>query len=129
MNCQAVANKLNAKANMFADIMLAMEFQDWLVEQLNLKGWNQAKLASRAGVTRTAISDIISGRRNAGSELCTAIAHALNLPPEEVFRAAGLLPPAPAHTEQTQELLYFFDQLDDHDRKTILDLARFLLSK
>ena len=66
-------------------------FSDWLFSQMQAKGWSQSDLARHAGVTRTAISDVLSGRRKAGNELCTAIALALQIPPEEVFRAAGIL--------------------------------------
>lgn len=66
-------------------------FSDWLYLQMQAKGWSQSDLARHAGVTRTAISDVLSGRRKAGNELCSSIALALQIPPEEVFRAAGIL--------------------------------------
>jgi|GEM_PF-611386 transcriptional regulator with XRE-family HTH domain len=129
MNCQANANGIIAKANIYADIMLAMEFKDWVLNWLNKKGWNQAELAARAGVTRTAISDILSGRRNPGPDLCTAIARALNLPPETVFRAAGLLPPVPASEEQQDTLMYLYSQLPQKEREEVLEYIRFKLEK
>lgn len=72
--------------------MLAVDFKNWLITELNKRGWNQSELAVAAGVTRTAISDVLSGRRNPGVELCNSLARALRLPPEVVFRHAGLLP-------------------------------------
>lgn len=129
MNCQAFANNIKAHASVFADKMLAMDFSNWLLEQLQKTGWNQSELASHAGVTRTAISDVISGRRKAGSELCIAISQALKLPPETVFRYAGLLPPIPPNTEQKGELLYLFEQLPENQKQIAIDYIRFLVEK
>lgn len=109
--------------------MLAMEFSDWLLNWLNKKGWNQSELATRAGVTRTAISDVLSGRRNPGPELCLAISRALNLPPETVFRAAGLLPPVDEDTEYQEEFFHLLSQLSPQERQEILDLLRFKASR
>lgn len=102
-----------------------MRFSDWLLDWLNKKGWNQAELAMRAGVTRTAISDVISGRRNPGKDLCIAISHALNLPPETVFRAAGLLPPVSPDVEYKEEFLHLLSQLPPEEQRRYLDLLRF----
>jgi transcriptional regulator with XRE-family HTH domain len=67
-------------------------FSDWLFTQMQEKDWSQSDLARNAGVTRTAISDVLSGRRKPGPDLCSSIAIALELPPEQVFRVAGILP-------------------------------------
>lgn len=125
MICQASANNIKANAINCADIMLAMKFSDWLLNWLNKKGWNQSELATRAGVTRTAISDVLSGRRNPGTDLCIAIARALNIPPETVFRAAGLLPPVPSDTEYQEEFFHLLSQLSPQERQEILELLRF----
>lgn len=109
--------------------MLAMEFNDWLLNCLNEKGWNQSELATRAGVTRTAISDVISGRRNPGPNLCLAISRALNLPPETVFRAAGLLPAKPAATQKLDEAAYILSMLGEDDLEEIIQIARLKLER
>lgn len=102
-----------------------MDFSNWLLNKLREKGWNQAELATRAGVTRTAISDVISGRRNAGPDLCSSIARALDLPPEAVFRAAGLLPPVSPESEVAQQILHLLSQLPPDEQRRYLDLLRF----
>jgi transcriptional regulator with XRE-family HTH domain len=68
-------------------------FPDWLLERLNEKDWSQSDLARAAHIGRSSISEVLSGRRQVGRELATSIANALKLPPEQVFRAAGILPP------------------------------------
>lgn len=75
------------------------KFTDWLQSALDERGISQSELARRAGVTRSAINGIIMGTRGPGIELCTGIAHALKLPPEEVLRVAGLLENEPSEDD------------------------------
>jgi len=53
-----------------------------------------------------------------------AIARALQIPPERVFRKAGLLPPKPDETPTLRELLYLASQLPDEDLDKLLTVAR-----
>lgn len=68
-----------------------MEFTLWLQVELNKRGWDQAELARRSGITKAQISRVLVGERSAGVDFCIAIARALGLPREEVFRARGWL--------------------------------------
>lgn len=72
---------------------MPVDFDQWLIYELNTRGISQAELARMAGVSNTAISDAISMKHPPGFKLCAAIADALGLSPEFVFRKAGLLPP------------------------------------
>jgi len=90
-------------------------FSDWLIIQLNERGWSQAELARQAGVTRSAISAVIVGTRSAGNELCEAIAHAFKLPPETVFRAAGILPKNHEVSEKRERVHYAIDRVQEKD--------------
>jgi transcriptional regulator with XRE-family HTH domain len=81
------------KGIMFATVNRLNTFSEWLLLTLENKGWSQADLARAAKVSRSSISEIISGHRQVGRGTATSIANALKLPPEQVFRAAGILPP------------------------------------
>ena len=72
--------------------IMEQRFSDWLTEVLEEKGWSYADLARKAGVTRGAIGNLVRGQRQPGPAILQAIAGALNLPPDNVYRAAGLLP-------------------------------------
>lgn len=75
------------------------DFVTWLTGELDKRGWSNSELARRAGVTHTTISMIISKHNNPGPDLCQGIARAFKLPPEIVFRKAGLLPQLPEETD------------------------------
>jgi len=99
-------------------------FSDWLVNELTERGISQADLARGAKVTRTAISDIVNGRRNPGRELASAIARAFSLPPEQVFRVAGFLPPAVEIDEDIEQIIHEVEQLNKDDQLEVLSYIR-----
>lgn len=103
-------------------------FSDWLYSQMQAKGWSQSDLARHAGVTRTAVSDVLSGRRKAGNELCSAIALALQIPPEEVFRAAGILKTKP-NDPWIERMAYRLSNLAESRRNLAEKLIDSLLSE
>lgn len=107
--------------------MKTVDFADWLIIELNKHGWTQADLAREAGLNRQVISTYINRRREKpDSDSLIAIARALKLPPETVFRAAGLLPPAPPETEYTNQLIYLTRNLSEEKRKILLSIAEKL---
>jgi len=124
------ANKSSALANHQDDIMSATmdtTFGDWLMDKLNQKDWSQADLARRSGVSRTSISDIISGRRQVGKDLAVSVSEALALPLEEVFRAAGLLPSRPDSDEIVDRINYLYHSLrDPANKQKALEYFEFL---
>lgn len=80
-----------------------MDFIEWLDPKLKKRGWGPSDLskASEAAghkISRGQFSHIINGTRQAGPEACIAIAHALGLSREEVFRARGWLAGQPINS-------------------------------
>lgn len=68
-----------------------MDFAEWLQQELNKRKWSHNEFGRRCGVAQAQISRVISGARQAGPDLCVAIAKGLALSREEVFRARGWL--------------------------------------
>ena len=101
-------------------------FGKWLGGELSRREWRQADLAHRAGLTNGTVSRIMKGSRRAGPEVCRALAAALDMPPEHVFRMAGLLPPDPAPVQEEQEALGLFRRLDAQMRPLALGILRML---
>ena len=57
-------------------------------------------------------------------ELATSIAKGLNIKPDIVFRAAGLLPPAINMDEEMEQILHEVAQLPKADKEEILAFIR-----
>lgn len=101
-------------------------FSEWLQHELHKRNWNQAELARRSQTTTAQISRVMSGEQSLGPTVARKIARALHLPPEEVFRRAGLLPSSSKLPDGTDELLYHYSSLTEEDRKRLLTIARSL---
>jgi transcriptional regulator with XRE-family HTH domain len=103
-------------------------FITWLNSELSHLGWNNNDLAQRANVTPSAISMVLSGQRQPGVDFCKGLARALKMPAVEVFRKAGLLPPAAPDPEEDpsfSELLSYMRRLSAEDRRDVLNYALF----
>lgn len=111
-------------------ILLAMEsVMLYLEQELEKRGWKQADLARYANMDTGMVSNIMSGKRNIGPTTGVSIAQALNVPPEFIFRKAGLLPEMPEPTAQTEQLLHLFNQLDDEEKEDALFFLEVLIQK
>lgn len=104
-------------------------FSDWLVLQMDERGWKQADLARAANLDTAVISNVINNRRKAGEIVCRAIAKAFTVPPETVFRAAGLLPPKTSQNEKLDEALHLLSMLEGDDLEELIQIARLKLDR
>lgn len=105
-----------------------MKFNDWLLERLKEKDWSQADLARASGMTRGGVSNYINGRIPDETAL-RKIAKAFNLPPETVYRAAGILPPTPKPDPVIDEITHLARSLPPEDVQDLIDLARAKLDR
>jgi transcriptional regulator with XRE-family HTH domain len=100
------------------------EFTEWLQVEMKSRKWGIPDLARSAHITRGAIGNILRGYRSPGPDLCTAISRALKLPPEAVFRKAGLLPALPKENIRIEEISEITRCLDDAEQEDLLRYAR-----
>lgn len=90
------------------------EFSNWLTDELQNREWSQSELSRRAGVSPAAISDVLSGRRNPGKDLCTAIAKAFKIPQNKVFQIAGILEEeVDSNDPRIKKIEYLYNSLQD----------------
>ncbi len=97
------------------------DFLDWLQEEMEKRGWNQADLAREARISPSAVSMVINQGREAGPEFCQAIAKAFQLPDEIVFRRAGLLSPISEIKEREKRILYLFSKLTPMFQERVIE--------
>ncbi len=100
-------------------------FVNWLLNEMDKRGMSQADLARASGLSKTAISKIISESRAPGHEASSAIAKAFNFPPEIVFRKAGLLPEKGEEPPELKELTHLYLTASEEVQEDILEYARF----
>lgn len=104
-------------------------FSDWLIKKMKIAEMSQADLARRSGLTTATISRILQETRKPGHEACEAIARALDLPPETVFRAAGLLPPNNEQEAINEILRYKIAELTPDQQEDLLVFIEYLQAK
>jgi transcriptional regulator with XRE-family HTH domain len=92
--------------------------KEFLDDEMKKRGWKQADLARAANLDSAVISNIYNGRRKMGDETGRAIANALRIPPEEIFRKAGLLPKQ-LDDDSATRLAYRIAQLPAEDQEVI----------
>lgn len=114
------------------DIMQSMndkvDFASWLQAQLDEKGWSQSELARRAGLgteKRAMISGYLSRKRVRPEEdTLQAIAKAFGLPPEIVYRAAGIKLSIPDVDETVEKILHETQDLTNIEKEEVLAFIR-----
>lgn len=109
--------------------MNAESFANFVRDQMRLQGISQAELAKMSGVSTSQISRILSTLSTPTQDVILAIARALKLPPETVFRAAGLLSPIDERQAAIEKLGYQFLELSPRDQEEILALMDFKLQQ
>lgn len=92
-------------------IMDKTNFSDWLTDEMEKREWTQSDLAHKADVNRQVIWSYINRKRvKPDEDVLSAIAKAFKMPPETVFRAAGLLPPG--SNASTEEISHIYSELN-----------------
>jgi transcriptional regulator with XRE-family HTH domain len=104
-------------------------FSQWLTEETDQRGWTFAELARRAELAQPTISLVVNGQKNPGPRFCRGIARALRLPPEAVFRKAGLLPANPQEDQVARDLMEILPLLSDESLELLLHAARGMLQE
>jgi len=99
------------------------DFGNWLEGEIEQREWNTTTLARKAGVNPGNLSRVMSGHRNAGVDMCQAIAKALGYPVETVFRQAGLLPQATGGEAAITQLVEIAQNLTEAEREELLAYA------
>lgn len=67
-------------------------FGIWLDRELQARGWSQSEAARRGEMSSQMVNALVNGQSNPGLDSCQGIARAFNMPLEDVFRMAGILP-------------------------------------
>ena len=105
------------------------EFVSFIKEELIKRSWSNAELAKRSGISQAHISRVLNGNYLPGIDLLKSFSHALNIPEEQLFRMAGILPERKELEPVNERMLHLFSQLEHYDKQMILDYLVFLLNR
>ena len=106
------------------------KFKDWLLNEMDKRGWSQSDLARSADLNRAVIHKLLNGQSTPRPATLAALARAFRIPIERIFRMAGLLPEIPESDSLNEEVNYQFRQLRSPQRKaTAIMLIKALISE
>lgn len=109
--------------------MRAENFAAWLRTEMDRRNLNQSTLARKSGISSQAVSAILNQYRDAGPEICLALAKGLKLSPLELYVRAGLLPEIPGRSPAAEEAAHLIEQLPSEQQQFALDFLRSLVEK
>lgn len=103
------------------------DFIRWLDDELRKRGWSQSEAARRGGISASMINAIVNRQTNPGLDFCRGLARAFNMPLEDVFRRAGILPALVELPDEAKDwgerLLY----LTEEDRRRAVEMMEQVL--
>ena len=105
-------------------------FSEWLQAEMDKRGWSQSDLARSADLNRAVINKLLNGKSHPQPATLEAIARALRVPLETIYRAAGLLPASADSDEAADEALHIFKSFQSTQRRaTALTLLKALIKE
>lgn len=98
------------------------EFPYWIRAQADERGWSLREVAKRAKISTGALNQVLGQGYGAGPSFCISISKAFGIPPEDVFRLAGILPQI--QREEWEEMQGYFTILPKEDLYILLRMAK-----
>lgn len=109
-------------------LSVEIQFSDWLQGEIDRRGWSWNKLAEMAGLSSGTIYNIRDGTRGVGKDSLEAIAQALRLPTDIVYRAAGFLTSSSDKSDPlASEAAHLVGLLSEEKKQIAVDYIRFLV--
>lgn len=110
--------------------IMDMDFSDWLLAEMNKRGWAQADLSRASGLDRQVISNYVNRRRtNPEPDALIALAQAFKISPITIFRKAGLLPPDGGENVKFEDWEYLLTQLTQDEQEEIRQIAELKIER
>ena len=112
------------------EMILDNRFPDWLQTELDKRQWSQADLAYSAGISRAVINKLLNKKTYPQADTLQAIARALKIPVESVYRVAGLLPEESETDAFTAKVVHKLELIKSPKRReTALRLLEALIDE
>ena len=105
------------------------EFVSFIKEELKKRNWSHAELARRSGISQAHISRVLNSDYQPGLELLNSLSTSFNLPPEQLFRLANILPERTNSNQENEELIFLFSQLNQEYKNIVLDFMQILINR
>lgn len=99
-------------------------FSRWLQREREKRDWSQNELATRAGLARQIVNRIEAGQVEPAARTLQALATALGIPVQTLFRVVGYLPKDPSADPLIEEGIHILQQLEGEYKEEALRQLR-----
>jgi transcriptional regulator with XRE-family HTH domain len=107
-----------------------VDFSEWLKDQMNQRGIRSnaelARLANLGKDGRTVVWGWLKLGKQPSEESLQKLARALKMDVQEVYRAAGILPPKLESDEWIERIQHTVNQLPENERELVYRYAEML---
>lgn len=104
---------------------MARKFANWLTARMQERDWSQSDLARASGIHKQSVHYYLTKSvKPPHAHALSKIANALELPVEEVYRAAAHVPHPPELNEIIEEIVYEMEDMPKKDQQEILAFVR-----
>ena len=101
-----------------------MDFSEWLVAELDQRGWSRSEAARRGDISSSMFDKVINGYAKPGKKFLDGLAQAFEMPPIVLYRKAGLLEPEPDKSELVEQIMQEVHQMDESGQQEFLAYVR-----
>jgi transcriptional regulator with XRE-family HTH domain len=96
-------------------------FGDWLRKEREKRDWSQADLGKWSGLGRSAINKLENHDQYPTTYNCISLSDALDMPPEDLMRIAGLLPSKRDNNPLENKINYLISKFStEEDKEDVL---------
>jgi transcriptional regulator with XRE-family HTH domain len=107
----------------------SMDVVEYLLKVMEERELIPADITKRSGLSPSQVSKVLNRESPAGQKALDSFAKALNLPPDDLYRRAGILPMKPNADEVVTEIVHIYHMLSEDNKGDLLDYAKNRLSK
>ena len=101
-------------------------FTQWLSAEVEERGWTFGELGRRANLSSGMMSKVMTESALPSWNFCLKTSRALQMPAEDVFRIAGLLPSLPPEVAEEREAISILRSLSTRMRQAAMTMLRAL---
>ena len=108
-------------------MLMRQDLIKWVNDQLSARGWSMRELSRRGDISATAISDVLSKKREPGAKFFQAMSKAFGVTLDSVERLeqAGTIPQNRLNDPDLKDLIEIAQKLTDEDLSEVLYYATY----
>ncbi len=106
-----------------------MYFSEWIVEELEKRGWSRSEAARRGKISPSMFDKVINGYAKPGMKFLDGLAQAFEMSPISVYRKAGLLPSGGGDNINFADWEHLLQQLSTSEQEEIYQILELKVER